>query len=181
VFKDVYWAWDGVLDQSFCDYALSRLDWEKAIDGRIREGDGLLNEELRVTKVLWEEFTSPIAAVAFHFSHMANRLAGWNLDISFPQRVQMAKYEAGGHYNWHPDVQTPDENNLQRKVSCSILLNDASEYEGGDLEFKELEKKPPKSRGSIIVFPSTVLHRVTPVTSGVRYSAVCWTVGPPFK
>ena len=37
-----------------------------------------------------------------------------------------------------------------------------------------------KSVGTVIVFDSRDWHRVTPVTKGVRYSIVCWTVGPNF-
>ena len=76
-----------------------------------------------------------------------------------------------------------------RKLSCVISLSDSSEYEGGDLRFdlgshredryhvcKEIAPK-----GSIVVFPSFVYHQVTPVTSGTRYSLVCWNLGKPFR
>ena len=74
-------------------------------------------------------------------------------------------------------------------------LTDGSEYEGGELEFdfrnydphmrdeakhlKQAEEILPK--GSIIVFPSFVWHRVKPVTKGTRYSLVMWNLGYPFK
>ena len=41
-----------------------------------------------------------------------------------------------------------------------------------------LEEIPRLEEGSIIVFPSFVEHRVTPVTEGIRYSLVSWFVGP---
>jgi len=44
---------------------------------------------------------------------------------------------------------------------------------------KECTEIRPK--GSIVVFPSYVFHRVTPVTRGTRYSLVCWSVGKPFR
>lgn len=181
MFKNLYWAWEGILDKGFCDYALSRMNWEEAKDGTVRDGVGILDETKRVTQVLWEDVHTPIAAVALHFIKMANERAGWNLDILYPQNVQMGRYGPGGHYDWHMDSGIPDENNHQRKLSCSILLNDPSEYEGGMLEIQSVEKPLPTARGSIIVFPSNVQHRVSPVISGVRYSAVCWTVGPAFK
>jgi len=74
-------------------------------------------------------------------------------------------------------------------------LTDGSEYEGGELEFdfrnydphmreesqhlKQAKEILPK--GSIIVFPSFVWHRVKPVTKGTRYSLVMWNIGYPFK
>ena len=44
------------------------------------------------------------------------------------------------------------------------------------LPIKELRKK-----GTVIVFPSFVWHRVKPVLSGTRYSLVCWSLGQPWK
>ena len=37
------------------------------------------------------------------------------------------------------------------------------------------------AKGSIVVFPSFVFHRVRPVITGTRYSLVCWNLGKPFK
>ena len=75
-------------------------------------------------------------------------------------------------------------------------LTDGSEYQGGELEFDFRNYDPPIEnkinkniiqakeilpKGSIIVFPSFVWHRVKPVTQGVRYSLVMWNLGYPFK
>jgi PKHD-type hydroxylase len=38
-----------------------------------------------------------------------------------------------------------------------------------------------KSRGTVTMFPSYLLHRVTPVTSGERYSLTIWAHGPAFR
>ena len=179
--KNAYWAWDGILDSDFCDYVLKKLDWETSEVGKIRDGEGIVDEQKRITNVIWQDIQSPITAVASHFTQIANERAEWNLDIKYPQRVQIGRYQEKGHYDWHFDITKPDEFNFQRKLSCSILLNDGSEYDGGDLEFKKVDEKLPRSKGSVIVFPSIIEHRVTPVTRGTRYSAVCWTVGPAFK
>lgn len=76
-----------------------------------------------------------------------------------------------------------------RKLSVTISLNDPNEYEGGNLQFDLGPHRPDRyhtcteirPKGSVIVFPSHVHHQVTPVTSGTRYSLVCWNLGPPFK
>jgi PKHD-type hydroxylase len=74
-------------------------------------------------------------------------------------------------------------------------LRDGSEYEGGELEFdfrnydpnmrdesKHIKKiKQILPKGSIVVFPSFVWHRVKPVTKGTRYSLVMWSLGYPYK
>lgn len=181
MFSQMYWAWESVLTDAFCDHVLDSLDWSEAIDGRIREGDGFVDTSKRVTEVLWQSVNTPIAAVASHYTRMANDLAKWELDIRYPENVQIGRYVEGGHYDWHHDTQSPDINGFQRKLSCSILLNSPDEYDGGDLEIKDVSVSPPKGRGTVIVFPSIVSHRVSPVTRGERYSAVCWTVGPAFK
>ena len=60
----------------------------------------------------------------------------------------------------------------------SIILND--EYEGGEFEFFAKDTILSK-RGTIIVFPSYMQHRVKPVTKGTRYSLVTWFCGEPFQ
>ena len=55
------------------------------------------------------------------------------------------------------------------------------DFEGGDFEIRGKDDRVPKlEEGSIIVFPSFLEHRVTPVTEGIRYSLVSWFVGPPY-
>lgn len=125
---------------------------------------------------------------------IANKNAGWNFDWDYTEQCQFTTYSPGQFYDWHPDQHTfvyPEESGEQmvgkyRKLSSTLLLNDPSEFEGGELEFhtnrdktficKELSKK-----GSLVVFPSFVYHRVNPVSSGTRYSLVTWNLGPPFK
>jgi PKHD-type hydroxylase len=78
----------------------------------------------------------------------------------------------------------PCAENFQRKLSCSVQLSDENDYEGGDLLFQPGSDKEiivPKKQGSIIVFSSMLRHKVAPVTSGTRYSAVAWMRGPAFK
>lgn len=181
MFRNFYWAWDARLSSDFCDYVVNKADWSKADIAKLSPTSDVVNDKQRITEVVWEEVHSPIACVAFQHIMMANEMAGWNFNIKVPELVQLGKYKEGGHYDWHVDSFEPDDFGNQRKLSCSILLNDPSEYEGGVLELKEVGKPPPTSKGTIIVFPSILEHRVTPVTSGVRYSAVCWAIGEAFK
>jgi PKHD-type hydroxylase len=78
-----------------------------------------------------------------------------------------------------------------RKLSATISLVDGDTYEGGDLEFDLRNSSDgsavirksdiTRKKGSIIVFPSFLYHRVTPVFKGTRYSLVVWCSGEPFK
>jgi PKHD-type hydroxylase len=114
---------------------------------------------------------------------MANQSAEWGYSLSSQENTQLGRYKSTdeGYYDWHIDA-TPPENGIQRKLSISILLNDPSEFEGGILQFKGVEDQNVLAKqGSIIVFPSFIEHKVTPVTKGVRYSAVTWASGPSFR
>lgn len=92
----------------------------------------------------------------------------------------LTKYEIGGHYNWHIDT---GNNYSNRKLSFSIQLSDSEDYEGGDLEFLNsvTKKSDLRKKGSIIIFPSFLTHRVTPVTKGTRLSLVGWIHGETYK
>jgi PKHD-type hydroxylase len=107
----------------------------------------------------------------------------WNFDLySMPEHIQYTEYgEGGGHYDWHMDL---GHRNLSiRKISVTMQLSHPDEYEGGDLQFmrSQYAETAPRDFGSLIVFPSYMLHRVTAVTKGTRKSLVLWSGGVPFK
>jgi PKHD-type hydroxylase len=79
--------------------------------------------------------------------------------------------------------QVRPEQLLPRKLSFSLILSNPNEYIGGDFEILIGKKSSPiiQTRGRVIAFPSFVMHRVTPLTSGVRKSIVFWALGPKFK
>ena len=132
----------------------------------------------------------------------ANKNAGWNFQWDRSEACQFTKYKLNQYYDWHCDSRnkpydkpdTPEHGKI-RKLSMTCQLTDGSEYKGGELEFdfrnydphmrdesKHLVKvKEILPKGSIVVFPSHVWHRVKPVTSGTRYSLVVWSIGDPFK
>jgi PKHD-type hydroxylase len=109
-----------------------------------------------------------------------NKFFGFNL-WGFAEGIQFAEYEApGGKYDFHIDKAY---GNIIRKLSLSVNLTDPSTYEGGDLElmYSPKAEKIKRDRGTVILFPSYTLHRVTPVTSGVRNSLVAWITGDTFQ
>jgi PKHD-type hydroxylase len=105
------------------------------------------------------------------------------IDQEHLQLLQFTRYKEGEYYKWHTDTgSSPDT--CCRKLSVSVQLSPETAYEGGDLQFGLLDEEAgtvSKQQGSLIIFPSIIRHRVTPVTRGVRYSLVGWAVGPPFK
>lgn len=104
----------------------------------------------------------------------------WNFNLtSAPEDLQFTEYYATnkGHYDWHMDTGPGDLS--KRKVSITVQWSDPSEYEGGELELKRGNgvEQCPKGKGVVVMFPSYVLHRVTPVTKGTRKSFVLWLGG----
>jgi PKHD-type hydroxylase len=166
------------LSKEFCTYVLDSIDWNESKTAEINRGtDHLVNQDTRISRVVWQDLLSPIGCVLKNYLLQANTY--WNYDLSYLEQAQIAEYGLGGHYDWHIDSKAPIDN-IQRKLSISILLND--DFKGGELEFDfQRGKNVLKSMGDIVVFPSFLHHRVSPVTSGVRYSAVTWGYGPTFR
>ena len=137
------------------------------------------------------------------YVHEANKKAGWNFDWNFSESCQFTKYKLNQYYDWHCDSwdvpynkpEDPNSHGKIRKLSMTCQLTDGSEYQGGELQFdcrnydphmRDEDKhlltvKEILPKGSIVVFPSFVWHRVQPVTRGTRYSLVVWNLGYPFK
>ena len=107
----------------------------------------------------------------------------WNFDLySVRDSIQYTEYyEGGGHYDWHMDIGPFPINN--RKISITIQLSDPNDYIGGDLEIWTGNgiQTCARQKGAALLFPSYMLHRVTPVTSGTRKSLVLWVGGSPYK
>ena len=132
------------------------------------------------------------------FVQTANKNAGWDFHVDWNESFQFTSYKKNGHYDWHQDSwhetyqhKDPNFNNKIRKLSVIVSLSDPKDYKGGDLLFSfhnpNSKKSVPhkinqiKEKGSILVFPSHVWHKVTPVTKGKRYSLVMWVLGPKWK
>jgi len=110
----------------------------------------------------------------------SNDILKFHIDGSF-EPFQYTLYDQGGdHYDSHIDL-GPSGMSSHRKLSVVVMLND--NYEGGQLEIynSNLPISLTLPFNSAIVFPSYLLHRVTPVTAGVRKTLVCWYHGPKFK
>jgi PKHD-type hydroxylase len=112
----------------------------------------------------------------------------WNFDLNGYESFQYTEYPAstGGKYDFHSDIDytTLHKDDPQtRKLSLTLVLSEPGiDYEGGDFQVL-IGPEPitcPQAKGMVILFPSWVLHRVTPVTRGVRKSVVVWVTGSKF-
>ncbi len=115
----------------------------------------------------------------------------WKMDLSGYDEFQYGEYHSDeeGHYDWHMDMLL--DGTIQasmhstRKLSMTLLLNEPGvDYEGGEFQFNlgnvDDPCIPAMKKGRIILFPSFLIHRVKPVTKGVRKSIVIWVTGPKF-
>ena len=103
-------------------------------------------------------------------------------DIQIRERAQITEYIKGGYYNWHTDTSLDMSSEPPvRKLSMTLLLNDPSEFEGGELQIAGTKNTKLMKRGHATIFASFLQHTVTPVTRGVRRSLVMWFGGEPFK
>jgi PKHD-type hydroxylase len=89
--------------------------------------------------------------------------------------IQFIRYDVGAHFHtWHSDAGI--DRYEERRISVSVELSDASDYEGGVLEIAPAMGLPRTlPRGGARLFRSRMIHRVTPVTRGVRHALVAWT------
>lgn len=96
--------------------------------------------------------------------------------------MQLGRYGLGQGYDWHQDLGKFISS--RRKLSLCIQLSSSDDYDGGRVEFFRNDDSAaacPRERGTIVIFPSWMMHRVTPITRGVRWSLVAWVEGPPFR
>lgn len=114
----------------------------------------------------------------------ANRDA-FGFDLSdFGESAQAARYDAAraAHFDWHADIGAGTWA-ARRKLTVVVQLSDPDDYQGGSLDIwsGHTPQSAPRAQGTAVVFPSFHLHRVQPVTQGLRWSLTLWAHGPAFR
>lgn len=177
-----FWFFDDGLPPESCkkiiDSCESQSQGEDALVGQSL--GGILNKDIRDVKKIPLPIYRGIAATMAGAALSANRQA-WKFDVTHANQCDYLKYDVDGHYHAHVDTFiNPDEKEC-RKLTVLAFLND--DFEGGRLFLQNGHEKiyPPQKPGTILVFPSFMLHGVEPVTKGIRRSIVTWMVGPWFR
>lgn len=142
---------------------------------------------IRESKVSWVGLNPDTQWIYDRLAFVARSLNGqfYKFDLyGFSEDLQYTVYQGdeSGHYTWHLDAGSSG-NAAPRKLSMVLQLSDPEDYEGGDLELFSSANptKVDKKRGLVAAFPSYMLHRVSPVTKGIRKTLVVWICGPSFK
>jgi PKHD-type hydroxylase len=203
--ENYYACFDSIVPSRICDYIIEDGQRQIAETALVGDYNEVPTDEKNIAKlykarnssVVW--MNDPwIYREIVPFIREANQFCNWNFDFHLSESCQFTKYSKSQHYTWHQDSWNKPydrpkdiEHGLIRKLSVTLSLADGNSYEGGDLQFDIRNNSDSTSniqtpemarnKGTIVVFPSFVWHRVTPVTKGTRYSLVVWNLGAPFR
>ncbi|MFT5779237.1 MAG: PKHD-type hydroxylase [Crocinitomicaceae bacterium] len=178
-----YVYYEGLFLPHEIDKILNYWDEDKTIKATLDDGTKY-NDDIRKSSVMFIDNSpendwiySKLASLAVS----SNNERYWFDLLGFHQKLQLTRYSEGDFFEWHLDFGAGAIS--ARKLSITIQLSDPNDYEGGDLQFMINEKivAAPRAKGTIIIFPSFMMHRVTPITKGTRQSIVGWVSGPPFR
>lgn len=185
--EDNYATWNDGFTTEQLDSIVSICDGYPKREATIGV-DHDVESNIRKTEVSWIDYNADTGFIYDQLGYIARQLNGqfFNMDIwGFQEHLQYTVYgNEESHYTWHMDRgMSRNSGSAPRKLSLVMQLSDPSEYEGGDLQlFTQSEPiTMEKKRGLIVAFPSFIMHRVTPVTSGIRKTMVVWLTGPSFR
>ena len=193
---DHFYYWANEIPEDICNCIIKTGTDHDTFEARTLGGsedsteEEKLNKKVRNSSVAWVT-DRWITGMVASYVRMANEEM-FKYHIKPAQEfnpIQFTTYDKDGHYDWHQDNGSKSDGRIEmfRKLSLIVQLSDKKSYEGGKFEIKSVTGEPldvPEnalSRGSVIVFPSYLEHRVAPVTSGIRHSLVSWYHGDPFK
>lgn len=184
-FADLHFHWRSCADQSMIDKFIevgeSLVQQEAKIGGPV---DSSINAKVRVSTLSWIRYNEQSKEVYDFLVDKIDRVNFWHFGMTLNgmEDIQYTRYPVGGHYRFHHDIILKKENHM-RKLSIVLALTPAEEYEGGELLLMPHGENPLRLKlglGDLIAFPSWVPHKVNPVTSGNRITAVTWIYGPKF-
>ncbi|MBT0669319.1 Fe2+-dependent dioxygenase [Novosphingobium profundi] len=155
-----------------------RLDGADWTDGR--ETVGAQGAHVKRNEQLPD--TSPLKAELGQAVLRALKRCPLFFAAALPRRIlppRFNRYAGGGEYGFHVDgavMMLEDGEQLRSDVSCTLFLNDPEEYEGGRLIVSDTygEHAVAKRAGDAVIYPSSSLHRVEPVTRGARLASFFW-------
>ena len=185
-------AWNFKLDKvnlyAYCNDVFTKEECEEIIkiakNKGFTKGVTIGEKDIRKSNISWlyacDNMYWAFRRVTDIILNLNERFFGFDI-FGLNEGFQFTNYKAPDEkYGKHVDRIL---NFAVRKLSVSIQLTDPKEYEGGEIYLYEGDKGilMDKKQGTLIMFPSFVLHEVTPVTKGERNSLVTWVTGNQFK
>jgi len=186
--KGMWQMWESCVPPDICDQIVQEGLKNPSTEGKIF-AKSQTEPKIRNSTISWINYGDETFEDVWKFIERKFYVANANcfgLDINYLPSLQFTNYKSSneGHYDWHEDVFWEENLVSTRKLSMVIQLTDPSLYTGGNLELQV--PQPPeiiklRQKGTIIIFPSFIKHRVTKLESGERNSLVAWIEGPPWR
>jgi hypothetical protein len=182
----------GAFDANFCAEVDRFAGPLQTVDGQVVEDS---TDETRKCGLSWIKHGSKgFGSLEPQLLDLLGREDAIDPRLCVTEDLQYTEYGPGAFHNWHIDTYKRLYNmydmplgkrliGKRRKISMSVLLNDASEFEGGTFEVSLFPNGPNtvgtpltelSDAGDAAIFDSTLCHRVAPVTQGLRKSLVIW-------
>ena len=179
--RKLYQVWSSSLTDDHVKNIIDTARHQPELDAKTFASKEVVSN-IRVSSIRW--ISSPeINELLWSYVRQAN-FDAFNIDVDNNSEIQYTEYHAsqGGHYDWHHDVHWNGHSDRDRKLSVTVQLSDADSYQGGDFEFEELKTNADfRSKGTVLVFPSYLRHRVLPVSVGMHQSLVAWFAGARWR
>jgi len=181
-----YWRYDDVLAEQDCDFIVSMFSSSEGEVASIggETGEAHVQKEIRnVSRVelpTYKGIGATLTAVGINANQQR-----WKFNIYGSNQCEFLNYPAGGgRYRGHIDTflsNVPKHQNECRKLTVLAFLND--DFKGGKFWLQTGSERfyPKQTKGTVLVFPSFLLHGVEDVEEGERYTVVTWLVGPWFN
>jgi PKHD-type hydroxylase len=144
------------------------------VDGRATNPDSTVKNNLQVSHNDPSATEPGLVLRDALFRHPAIRQFALPRQLARPT---LARYEPGMTYGWHVDeAMFPSTPPMRSDLSCTVWLSAPDEYDGGELEVQLGEQllRYKGAAGDAVLYPSTTIHRVAPVTSGQRLVGITW-------
>jgi PKHD-type hydroxylase len=158
-----------------CRCALDAADW---VDGKATAGQQ--SARAKHNQQLAEG--SALAATLGDLVLDALRRHPGFISAALPLKVfppLFSRYQPGMAFGDHVDNAirfAPGGGRYRTDLACTLFLTDPAEYDGGELVIEGglAEQRVKLPAGDMVLYPATSVHRVEPVTRGVRWAAVFW-------
>jgi PKHD-type hydroxylase len=179
VFFDYCYSALNAVTDGFCENIIKQYSPKEVGKEAPYIGNGQIDTSIRNVQRLPLPMNQGIGATLTSMALNLN-YEYWQYAVTHSNQTEFLMYEEGGKYEAHTDTEHC-HSDTTRKLTALAILND--NFEGGKFFLQVAHEKlyPPQEKGTIIVFPSYMLHGVEPVTKGTRYTVVTWLVGPYFK
>tara|TARA_Y100000033_G_C2731307_1_gene103591 strand:+ start:41 stop:613 length:573 start_codon:yes stop_codon:yes gene_type:complete len=189
--KAIWQMWESDIPETQVQRIIKECEYYTPMEAQVGMGeDGNKKDAVRSSIVRWvngkDQNSKFIYDLIWNYADQANRIA-FGVDIREIYDIQYTIYDSKdeGHYDWHYDTFWGNNTLNDRKLSVTIQLSDTNDYEGGnfllDSQYEAPNPESLRKKGTVLVFPSTISHKVEKVTKGVRKSLVAWIEGPKWR